>query len=74
MPVLPPLFNSLLSQHGRHRIIFMPGIEQRNIIVNVDPFGAGWDKYCEQNITTEHHPLLLRHNGNLYFDHINLSE
>ncbi|XP_027174408.1 uncharacterized protein LOC113774025 [Coffea eugenioides] len=39
-----------------------------------DKLGAGWDEYCEQNITNEHHMLLLRHIGNLFFDVINFCE
>ena len=74
MQVLPPLFKSLLSQHGRHRIIFRHGIEQWNIIVNDNSLGAGCDEYCEQNIAKEHHILLLQHTGNLFFDVINFCE
>nr|XP_027098641.1 uncharacterized protein LOC113717967 isoform X2 [Coffea arabica] len=39
-----------------------------------DKLGAGWDEYCEQNITNEHHMQLLRHIGNLFFDVINFCE
>ena len=52
----------------------MHGTKQWNITVNADSFGAGWDKYCEENITNEHHILLLRHIGNLFFDVINFCE